>query len=97
MTDNFNEEEYVSGFNKGYYLAKEFPEIADILKDATGTSDRLAGMKDGREQFLGEAIDKDKENANQPNWLRDNRLEEIDNTIDKSINLNKDIDEDAEI
>jgi hypothetical protein len=103
MTDEFNEAEYISGFNKGYLLAKEFPEIADILNSATSSSDKLDGMKDGRQQYLDETLEKginlsmeSKSEENEiyrPSWLSNDRLndEEIskDNSKDKDIDLDR--------
>lgn len=89
MTDNFNEEEYISGFNKGYYLAKEFPELADILRNATGTSDRLEGMKDGREQYSYDHFE-----SRLPSFLKDSPFDKQDKTVEK--NKGKDIEPDIE-
>lgn len=104
MTGEFNEAEYISGFNKGYLLAKEFPEIADILSSATGSSDKLDGMKDGRQQYLDEALEKnvavnksitsEKDEEYRPIWLSGDRLknEEVpkNQDKDKGIDLDRD-------
>lgn len=74
----FDEAEYIRGFNQGYIVSKEYPEFADILKGATGKSDLLDGMKDGREQYLEEQLNKDKDvqHPNLPEFLKRDRLED---------------------
>ncbi|WP_406825450.1 hypothetical protein [Pedobacter sp. KACC 23697] len=88
MGENFfNETEYIDGFNLGYKIAQEFPELAEIIGQAKSKSDRFDGLKDGRQQFLEEqlkekAIEQDK-NHDTPAWLKDDRMGNLDKGFDK--------------
>jgi hypothetical protein len=74
-----NEENYIKGFNEGYSLSKEVPEIADILSKASGDSDRLNGFKDGRSQYINERL-KEK----RPSWLTSKGFSKDDKEPEKS-------------
>jgi hypothetical protein len=94
--EHFDEEEYISGFNQGYFLAKEFPEVADILNNATGKSYKFEGLRDGRQQYLEEVIDKESKSnldyENRPTWLSDKRFSEHTKNEDKEVDKFKDVD-----
>lgn len=89
----FNETEYIEGFNLGYKMTKDFPELAEFLDHTRGHNDKLDGLKDGRQQYLEEQL-KEKtaeqtKSSHTPSWLNDDRLENLDREIDKD--LDKDI------
>lgn len=45
-------EKYVEGFNSGYIIRRESPELAKKLLDALKEQDDyIQGLKDGKEQF----------------------------------------------
>jgi hypothetical protein len=51
-----DEKDYIKGFNEGYSISKEMPEIAEALSKAFGNSDRLNGFKDGRSELINEQL-----------------------------------------
>jgi hypothetical protein len=95
----FNETEYIEGFNLGYRMTKDFPELAEFLDYARGKNDKLDGLKDDRQQFLEEQLqektqqqDKD---SRYPGWLKADRFKNSDKdkikpNKDKDIELGKD-------
>jgi len=94
----FNEEEYIEGFNLGYKIASEFPELAEFIQNAKGVGDKLDGLKDGREQYLEEMyLEKEKQRVKKPSietrlpWLKKDRLKNLDKDIDEDIDKNKGI------
>lgn len=56
--------EYVKGFNEGYTIAKELPDLADKISAVKGDGPRLQGFQDGRKQF---ALDMARDLR--PEWL----------------------------
>lgn len=70
--------DYIKGFNDGYLLAKHDPGLAEKLPAELGKSERSAGLKAGKEQYL---LEKSKEH--QPAWLRKDRLTNLDKGIAK--------------
>lgn len=83
----FNETEYIEGFNLGYKMTKDFPELAEFLDYTRGHNDKLDGLKDGRQQYLEEKLQEKTieptKDSNFPAWLKDDRLENLDKEIDK--------------
>jgi hypothetical protein len=51
-----DEKDYIKGFNEGYSISREMPEIAEALSKASGKGDRLNGFKDGRNQLIEERM-----------------------------------------
>lgn len=43
--------EYIKGFNEGYMIAKNMPDLASQLQSITGNSERSVGFQDGRKQY----------------------------------------------
>ena len=74
--EHFNETEYIEGFNLGYRMTKDFPELAEFLDHTRGYTDKLDGLKDGRSQYLEEQLEKHKENKKEPSlsWLKKDKL-----------------------
>jgi len=62
----FNEKEYIEGFNLGYKISKEVPELGELIYSAKGVSNKLEGLKDGRQQYLEDQLvdQKNKEKFN---------------------------------
>lgn len=58
--------EYLKGFNEGYLLAKESPELTDKLSSIKGESDRTKGFLDGGKEYNLEKI-----RDLRPNWLQE--------------------------
>lgn len=94
----FNEREYIDGFNQGYIMTKYAPEMQDLISFAQGSSDRFDGLRDGQEQYFDD-LDAEKEpdrsldidNDNIPDALKNNRYDDLfsdDRDID--IDLDKD-------
>jgi hypothetical protein len=82
--------EYLKGFNEGYIIAKEKPELAaSLLKSFTNSSERTAGFKDGNRQS---ELDKDKQHY--PEWMQPHQ-EHLYDTPDIGIDK-EDIDLDVE-
>lgn len=73
-------EQYISGFNQGYLLARHLPELAEKLTKIEGKSDRVLGMKEGIEQYV---LEQSKDRT--PDWLKKDRLGKTDDKLnDKS-------------
>jgi hypothetical protein len=66
--ENVNQD-YLTGFNQGYLLAKHTPELVGKLAAMPTSTQRLEGMKEGIEQYVLEQS-KDKT----PDWLKKDRL-----------------------
>lgn len=50
-----DEKNLTDGFNSGYYLAKEKPELLKtLLNGVTGNSDYLDGLKAGQNEYMQE-------------------------------------------
>lgn len=95
----FNETEYIEGFNLGYRMTKDFPELAEFLDYTRGHNDKLDGLKDGRQQFLEEKLQEktvhQTKGMNYPSWLKTDRFENLNNEDtkpdpDKDIELDRD-------
>lgn len=61
--------DYTKGFNEGYIIAKEMPEVADQLSKVLGDSDRAKGFQSGRAQYM---FEQNKERY--PSFLKDDKL-----------------------
>lgn len=48
--------EYLKGFNEGYVLAKEAPDLANKLSSLKSDSERTQGFQDGRKEFVMEKV-----------------------------------------
>lgn len=46
-----NEKEYIRGFNEGYIISKDLPDLAIQLSKTETTDSRGQGLRDGIEQF----------------------------------------------
>lgn len=57
--------EYLRGFNDGYQLAKNEPDIADLLNNVDSNDDRMAGFKAGMREVV-----KEKTKDVYPKWLQ---------------------------
>lgn len=57
--------EYLRGFNDGYQLAKNEPDIADLLNNIDSNDDRMAGFKAGMRE-----VTKEKTKDVYPKWLQ---------------------------
>ena len=69
--DNDPTPDYTQGYNEGYLLAHELPDVAEALSKALGDSERAKGFQNGYEQFTLEKEKADREIY--PDWLnRDN-------------------------
>ena len=82
--------DYLKGFNEGYMLASNFPELTETLGNAVGDSIRSQGFKAGKEQFVFE-----KKEARYPAWLKENRLPNANREQDLSKDHDKDYDQDT--
>lgn len=56
--------DYIQGFNEGYVITKHMPDLAEQIANVKTDAPRLEGFRDGREQFVIEAI-KERE----PKWM----------------------------
>ncbi|MFC3560501.1 hypothetical protein [Pedobacter jamesrossensis] len=95
--DIFNESEYIEGFNLGYRMTKDFPELAEFLDYTRGQNDKLDGLKDGRQQFLEEKLqektNEQSKDSNYPSWLKVDRFENL-NKAEPEPNRDIDLDRD---
>ncbi len=71
--------DYTQGFNDGYLISQHDPELSEAISRATGQSDRLNGMKDGRSQYMKEQL-KEK----RPSWLKSEKLPKTKSEPEKS-------------
>jgi hypothetical protein len=78
----FNEKEYIEGFNLGYQISREIPELGELIYSARGETSRLDGLKHGRQQYLEDQLEKTVEQTQPRNkethlsWLRSNDKQE---------------------
>ena len=70
--------DYQKGFNEGYIMKKHLPDLADKLAEVASDSQRSTGFKEGRNQLI---LEREKERY--PDWLRSDRLSNLDNSPDK--------------
>ena len=85
--NNVIPQDYLKGFNEGYFISKQAPEFGSLITQLSDT-DRGAGMKAGHKQFLAE---KNQERL-KPKWLSN----EIDKKSNEGKSQNKDRDCDIE-
>ena len=50
---------YILGFNHGYLLMKEKPELVDFLVENDSKGDYIDGMKDGQREAFMEVLSSD--------------------------------------
>lgn len=74
MNEQENMDLYIKGFNQGYMIAVYEPELSEKLSKTTGESSFIAGIKDGRQQYLDEKFQE-----KMPSWLKNNPFEQRDN------------------
>lgn len=81
---------YLKGFNEGYTIAQNMPELAQVLDSIESKSERLNGLKDGQQQYFK---DQAKELKNLlPGWLKDKSSIKTRNSPTKS--KDRDLDKD---
>lgn len=71
--------DFVKGFNEGYLLARQMPELAEKIAGAATQSERSQGFKSGLEQFEHE-----QDLNRQPTWMREDRLQSFDQDKDRT-------------
>ena len=67
----------IEGFNSGYFLAKEKPELLQaLLKGVTGNSEYLEGIKAGQKEYqLEQYQQRMEEHSQQKNQEKENSLD----------------------
>lgn len=81
------EPEYLRGFNEGYLLARENPELAQKLAGIESDFIRLVAFKDGMAQFQKEI-----EKVPLPKWLKQDHVSrEQHDTLSKDNQIDRDI------
>ena len=83
---------YLKGFNEGYIIAQNMPELAGVLANVESKSVRLSGLKAGREQYNKEQIEQVRNLL--PDWLKSDRSVEDKNSPSKSKDRNIEPDKD---
>lgn len=48
--------DYLKGFNEGYLLEKNVPDLSDRLSMIKSDSERIQGLHDGRKEYLLERL-----------------------------------------
>jgi hypothetical protein len=80
---------YIKGFNEGYIIARDMPQLAEILAKVESNSERLKGLKAGREQYNHEQI---KQLRNLlPGWLKKESSLKSKSSPSRSKDLDRDI------
>ncbi len=74
--------EYIKGFNEGYVLARELPDIADKLSAIKSDSDRTKGFQDGQKVYV---LEKAKEQR--PSWLKERQIEKSNKPKDLDMDI----------
>lgn len=78
--------DYLKGFNEGYLLSKERPELAEtIIKNVPGDTERLSGFADGHRQY---EIEKDKTLS--LDWIKDEAPGYDEKELNKDLDIDKD-------
>lgn len=62
---------FLKGFNEGYVIAQNMPELAEILANIKSNSERMNGLRAGRNQYNKEQIEQLKSHL--PGWLKNDR------------------------
>lgn len=78
--------DYVKGFNEGYTISKHLPNTATKISLSLPQSDRGNAFRDGRVQFI---LDKEKEHY--PQWLRQDKSQDLGEDTDRSKDKGKDM------
>lgn len=73
---------FLKGFNEGYIIAQHMPELAEILANVGSNSERLNGLKAGKNQYNKEQIEQLKSHL--PTWLKSDRSVKDKNSQTKS-------------
>ncbi len=75
-SDNFNEAEYIQGFNSAFTLKEKKPDLYDlVVKNIKGQSDYMDGLVDGGTEYEAERMKhlyKEQIITQQKNQSRDN-------------------------
>jgi hypothetical protein len=80
-------QDYLTGFNEGYTIAKYNPELAGQLANVTQDNLRGTGFQQGHEQFL-----KEQTKERLPSWVKGDRSERNSVVPDKNIEKGKNMD-----
>lgn len=69
---------YLKGFNEGYTIAEHMPELAQVLANVEGKSERLNGLKAGQSQYHKDQAKEIKKYISHkevplPDWLKRDR------------------------
>jgi hypothetical protein len=73
--------DYLKGFNEGYTIAQQSPELSEQLSKLSLSGERGVGFQEGRAQFISERA-----RERMPSWLRSDNLRSDKSTSDKSLN-----------
>lgn len=57
MEENQVSQEYLSGFNQGYYIQQHEPELVDKIISTDVSKDYLEGFNDGSREYEQERIE----------------------------------------
>lgn len=69
MEDEKIDPAYLKGFNDSYLIAEHMPELSEKISKVEGNSQRLQGMRDGRQQYLSEKL-----KTKLPSWLKNEKV-----------------------
>ena len=88
------EKEYEEGFNHGYFLQKEEPELLDMVLNFQGLNGTYeAGMQDGKDQYVKDlALQKDMGQIDRAldDLKKDDINPDLDNDLDRDLDIEKD-------
>lgn len=73
---------FLKGFNEGYIIAQQMPELAQVLANIESNSERLNGLKAGQKQYDKEQIEQLKSHL--PGWLKGDHAAKNPSTPTKS-------------
>lgn len=76
---------YQKGFNEGYLITQHLPELSDELSKIKNETPRIAGFKDGRNEYFQE-----KAKERMKGFLKTDVSKENDKTIEAKEKNNKD-------
>jgi hypothetical protein len=79
--------DYIKGFNEGYVLAKDQPELADKLASMKGDSERVAGFHDGRRQYVLEKAKEVRTSRSRDNTVSKQQVK--DKSQDRDIDMDR--------
>ncbi|MCF2491118.1 hypothetical protein [Dyadobacter sp. CY347] len=69
MEDEKIDPAYLKGFNDSYLIAENMPDLSEKISKVEGNSQRLQGMRDGRQQYLSEQL-----KSKLPSWLKNEKV-----------------------